>query len=139
MMGFLMRKNIFTFLAGCLFGGVTYTLLWSGWSETYKLSPLTEVQAQCYAFKSDDDIRNIARHAVVNTHDRIALIAQKRMVISSNSENGVYYISGRPMGVARKLFAYFLSWEYTPTVTVILEKDSNNSCLHITESLYQKD
>jgi len=117
-----------------------YFVLWVGLREEYLLHKLPEVKEHCYAYKNDNDIKNIARLGVMqNLGGEQALRNQRRIVLSDRSTDDEYYLSGRPSGIIHYLIDYLFGFQYTSIAMITLVKDKAEHCLYIKEALYQKD
>lgn len=96
----------------------------------------------CYSYQTDDDIKNIARNAIIEKFGKKTLIAQKNLIIihknySTDTEQGLIVISGEPRSYISKLFSLILNDDYIPTVGVTLRNKGN--CLSVVSVLYLKD
>ena len=111
--------------------------MWNGYNENYDLVNLIEVKEKCYSFKDEEDVKNIARHAIITGFNEEALEAQKRLVLYKRGE--LYRLDGHPQGWLGRIFSYAFSRPYVNTLSVFLEKDNIDECLYIREVLYQKD
>lgn len=139
MIGFINKKRWLVFLCLFIMALIGYYFLWVGESESYQINALEEVEEKCYKYKSNEDVKNIARHEIIRLYGGDALNEQRKLNVFYIKHSNEIAVGGRPYGILKAAYLYFFAQDYLTPLTVILIYQPKNKCASIESALYQKN
>ncbi len=109
--------------------------------EEYTLKKLVEIKKGCYLYNDDEDLKNIARIAIINKFDKNSLNKQRYLVFGSHDpydELGLITLIGVPHGfIYNFIDSLILMNKEDIPIIVRLIKDKNQECVYVKEVVYK--
>lgn len=123
---------------------VMYIVLWRGYGDFYQLQPLKLVKPDCYAYTSDEDIKNIARHKIIENFGQQGLDEQQHLTVRHRppdefSAQEIIYVGGHPYGFVQDFYRIFFTTEYIHNITAEFRVDKDKHCVEFISALYPKN